>query len=130
MKRALTDAEIAPHEVDYICAHGTGTQLNDPAETLAIKKALGAAAYDTPISSVKPIVGHMLGAAGAISAVAAIQALNTGLLPHTTNLEVPDPDCDLDYVPHAPRQANPRVALVNAFGFGGQNVCLALRQAP
>lgn len=129
MRLALADASIAPHEVGYICAHGTGTQLNDPAETLAIKTALGPAAYDTPISSVKPIVGHMLGGAGAISAVTAVQALTTGLLPPTTNLEMPDPECDLDYVPRAPRQANPRVALVNAFGFGGQNVCLALRQA-
>jgi 3-oxoacyl-[acyl-carrier-protein] synthase II len=130
MQRALADAGIDPSEVDYICAHGTGTQLNDPSETQAIKTALGPAAYQTPISSIKPIVGHMLGGAGAISAVTAVQALRTGVLPPTTNLETPDPECDLDYVPHTPRKADPKVALVNAFGFGGQNVCVAFRQLP
>jgi 3-oxoacyl-[acyl-carrier-protein] synthase II len=129
MQRALVDAALEPSDVGYIVAHGTGTTLNDPSETRAIKTALGAAACSTPISSVKPIVGHMLGAAGAISAVTAVQALRTGVLPPTANLENPDPECDLDYVPGSPRQADPEVALVNAFGFGGQNICVAFRRA-
>jgi 3-oxoacyl-[acyl-carrier-protein] synthase II len=128
MTGALQDAGLEPHEVDYIGAHGTGTPLNDPIETKAIKLALGEAAYDVAISSIKSMTGHTLGAAGAISAVAALNAMQTGLIPPTINLDDPDPACDLDYVPNEPRQAEVNVALINGFGFGGQNACVVLKK--
>lgn len=128
MAQAMAEGEIAPSEVDWICAHGTGTQLNDRSETRAIKLALGDQAYRTPVSSIKGALGHMLGASGAIAAVAAVQALRTGTIPPTINYTAADPDCDLDYVPNVARQADIKLALVNAFGFGGQNASLAFRK--
>lgn len=128
MSQALKAAEVALSEVDWICAHGTGTPLNDVSETAAIKLALGEHAYRTPVSSIKGAVGHMLGAAGAISAVAAVQAICTGVIPPTINYDHPDPQCDLDYVPNIARRATVNVALINAFGFGGQNASLVFRR--
>ncbi len=119
--KAIDDAGLRADDIDYVCAHGTGTPLNDAAETRAIKMALGEHAYRIPISSVKSMVGHLLGAAGAMSALACVKALETGCIPPTINLDTPDPECDLDYVPWKPRQAPIRVAMANGFGFGGQN---------
>lgn len=128
MQRALQDGGLNPHEVDYIGAHGTGTPLNDAIETKAIKTALGEAAYNVAISSIKSMTGHTLGAAGALSVIAAIQAMQTGCLPPTINLETPDPECDLDYVPNLARPAEVKVAMVNGFGFGGQNASVVLKK--
>lgn len=128
MQRALLDGGMEPRQVNYIGAHGTGTPMNDAVETKAIKMVLGAAAYDVAISSIKSMTGHTLGAAGAISAIAAVKAMHEGLIPPTINLETPDPECDLDYVPNEPRRAEVKVALVNGFGFGGQNACVALQK--
>ncbi len=128
MTQALTDGRISPEEVGYICAHGTGTPLNDVSETLAIKSVFGPAAYRIPISSNKCMVGHMLGAAGAISIAVTVKAIQEGVIPPTINLDHPDPECDLDYVPHRARRATVDVALSNAFGFGGQNASLAVRR--
>jgi 3-oxoacyl-[acyl-carrier-protein] synthase II len=104
-----------------VCAHGTGTPLNDSTETKALKMALGDHAYRIPASSVKSMIGHLLGAAGALSAVAAVKTLETGCIAPTINQFTADPDCDLDYVPWKPRKAAVRNVLVNGFGFGGQN---------
>ncbi len=112
----------------WICAHGTGTPLNDLAETKAIKKALGESAYQVPVSSLKGGLGHMLGASGAVSAVAAVKAIQTGIIPPTINFTSTDPACDLDYVPNLARNADVSCVLVNAFGFGGQNACLAVKR--
>ncbi len=119
--KAVVDAGLSVDDVDYVCAHGTGTQLNDAAETRAIKLALGDHAYKVPVSSVKSMVGHLLGAAGAMSALACVKALETGCIPPTINLDTPDPECDLDYVPWKPRAVAIRTAIANGFGFGGQN---------
>jgi len=128
MARAMAAAGVAPEEVDYIVAHGTGTPLNDVTETLAIKRALGEHAYRVAISSPKSMVGHLLGAAGALSALAAVLAIRDGVVPPTINLEEPDPECDLDYVPQVARRMAVDVALVNAFGFGGQNASVVFRR--
>ncbi len=128
MLRAIADAGLTPQAVDYIGAHGTGTQMNDAIETKAIKLAFGDAAYSVAISSVKSMTGHTLGAAGAISAIAAVQAMHAGVIPPTINLDYPDPACDLDYVPNQPRPAEVNVALANGFGFGGQNACVVLQK--
>lgn len=127
MTLALRDSGVTPGEVDYIVAHGTGTPLNDAAETLAMKKALGESAYGVAISSPKSMVGHLLGAAGAISGAAAILAIRDGVIPPTINLDTPDPECDLDYVPKVARRAPVRVAMANGFGFGGQNGSVVFR---
>lgn len=119
--KAIDDAGLRPDEIDYVCAHGTGTPLNDSTETRALKLALGEHAYRIPVSSVKSMIGHLLGAAGALSAVAAVKALETGCVPPTINQFTPDPECDLDYVPWKPRNVPIRNVLVNGFGFGGQN---------
>jgi len=119
--KAISDAELRPDDIDYVCAHGTGTPLNDSTETKALKLALGEHAYRIPVSSVKSMIGHLLGAAGALSAVAAVKALETGCVPPTINQFTADPDCDLDYVPWKPRKATLRNVIVNGFGFGGQN---------
>ncbi|MBA3349731.1 MAG: beta-ketoacyl-ACP synthase II [Actinobacteria bacterium] len=129
MGAALSDAGAAPEEVAYINAHGTGTPLNDRIETVAIKNALGTEAKRIPISSTKSQTGHLLGAAGAIEAAAVVLALQKGIIPGPNNLEKPDPECDLDYVPEGPREVMPGLALSNSFGFGGQNSCLAFRPA-
>ncbi len=128
MKRALEDAQMKPEEIDVIFAHGTGTLLNDVSETKAIKKALGEHAYQVAISATKSMVGHLLGAAGAISAVAAVLAIRDGIIPPTINLETPDPECDLDYVPQVARKRKVRAAMINGFGFGGQNVSLIIKE--
>jgi len=132
---ALSDAGVAPEQIDYINAHGTSTQLNDAAETGAIKRALGEEqAYRVPISSTKSATGHLLGAAGAVEAVATVRTLATRVIPPTLGYEVPDPDCDLDYVPGEARplvlsNGRPPVALSNSFAFGGHNVALVFRGA-
>ena len=131
---AMRDAGAEPAEIDYINAHGTSTQLNDAAETAAIKLALGAEAKRVPISSTKSAIGHTLGAAGAVEAVATLRTLITGVIAPTLGYEQPDPDCDLDYVPGEARplvtgNGHPPLALSNSFAFGGHNVALALRGA-
>ncbi len=128
IKRTLEKGGIRPEEVDYINAHGTATVYNDKNETAAIKTALGVHAYKTPISSTKSMIGHTLGAAGGIEAGIVALAINTGMLPPTINLEHPDPECDLDYIPNTAREAKINVALSNSMGFGGHNVVLALRR--
>jgi 3-oxoacyl-[acyl-carrier-protein] synthase II len=129
MKLALEDANIAPNEVDYINAHGTSTPLNDVAETKAIKKVFGEHAYKLMVSSTKSMTGHLLGGAGGLEAVITVKALETGIVPPTINLEEPDPECDLDYVPNQARRANIKVAMSNAFGFGGTNACLVFKKS-
>jgi 3-oxoacyl-[acyl-carrier-protein] synthase II len=128
MRAALADAELDPADVDYINAHGTGTPMNDRSETYAIKKVLGAHAYDIPVSSTKSELGHLLCAAGGVELVLTVQTLRTGMVPPTIKLEYPDPECDLDYVPNTARRADPRIALSNSFGFGGQNGTLIVRR--
>jgi len=128
MSRALANAHVSPDEVDYIVPHGTGTPLNDVAETKACKTVFGERAYRIPTSSNKSMLGHMLGAAGAISTIVAILAIRDGIIPPTINLEHPDPECDLDYVPNKARQAHVDTALANAFGFGGQNATIVVRR--
>jgi 3-oxoacyl-[acyl-carrier-protein] synthase II (EC 2.3.1.41) len=128
MLRALEDAKLSPDEVDYINAHGTSTKLNDAVETLAIKKVFGERAYKIPISSTKSMIGHLLGAAGAIEALATIMTIHTGIIHPTINYENPDPECDLDYVPNEARKKEVNVAISNSFGFGGHNVCLAFKK--
>ena len=125
---ALEDAGVAPNEVDYINAHGTSTPLNDASETLAIKRAFGDTAYGIPISSTKSMIGHALGGAGGMEAVACVQTLRDGVIHPTINYETPDPACDLDYAPNEARRADVNIALSNSFGFGGQNACLLLRR--
>ncbi len=124
---ALERAGISPQEVEYICAHGTGTQANDAVETRAIREALGNAADGIAVSSPKSMVGHLIAAAGSLSAMVCLLAMRDGIVPPTINLERPDPKCDLDFVPREARRLPVRSALVNAFGFGGQNCVLALR---
>ena len=129
MTLALMDAGIAPDELDYVVAHGTSTPLNDVTETRAIKSALGAHAHKVPISSPKSMVGHLLGAAGVISALTAIGAIRENVIPPTINLENPDlPECDLDYVPMVAREAKVDTVMINGFGFGGQNAVAVFRR--
>ena len=128
LQAALEDAEEGPGAVDYINAHGTSTQLNDAAETRAIKKTLGDHAYRTAVSSTKSMTGHMLGAAGAVEAGVAALAVHNGMVPPTINYDHPDEDCDLDYVPNEARTVDVRLALSNAFGFGGHNAVVAMRR--
>ncbi len=128
MTKALRDAGVAPDEVDYIVAHGTSTPLNDITETRAIKAAFGAHAYKVAISSPKSMVGHLLGAAGAVSGLAAIGAIRDGVMPPTANLENPDPECDLDYIPNVKRAKKVDTAIINGFGFGGQNAVAVFRR--
>ena len=128
IETALDAAGAAPDEVDYVNAHGTGTQLNDIAETRALKTALGGHAKNVAISSTKSMTGHMMGATGALEAIVCIQAIRQGLIPPTIHLDTPDPECDLDYVPNVARQAEVDLAISNAFGFGGHNAVLAFRR--
>jgi 3-oxoacyl-[acyl-carrier-protein] synthase II len=128
MRAALADAGAEPRDVGYINAHGTSTPFNDKIETYAIHSVFNGGS--PPVSSTKSAIGHLLGAAGAVEAIAVLGALQRGLLPPTLNFEEPDPDCDLDYVPDGPREApGLQLALSNSFGFGGQNACLAFRKA-
>jgi 3-oxoacyl-[acyl-carrier-protein] synthase II len=128
MTLALRNAGVAPDEIDYIVAHGTATQLNDATETRAIKAAFGAHAHKVAISSPKSMIGHLVGAAGIASALAAIGAIRDGVIPPTANLRTPDPECDLDYVPLTARQARVETAAINGFGFGGQNAVAVFRR--
>lgn len=128
MRRALSKSGIKPEEVDYINAHGTSTPLNDTTETIAIKAVLGEHSYRVPISSTKSMLGHLLGAAGAIEALICVLAIQHGIIPPTINLEHPDPECDLDYVPNVARKVRVRVAFSNSFGFGGHNSVLVFRE--
>jgi 3-oxoacyl-[acyl-carrier-protein] synthase II len=132
--RALRSARVTPEDIDYVNAHGTSTPLNDASETAALKLALGEYAYRIPVSSTKSAIGHLLGAAGAVEAIATVLALNDRVAPPTLNYEESDPDLDLDYVPDGPRalsngNGHPLVALSNSFGFGGHNAVLCLRGA-
>jgi len=128
MRLALQDARLEAQAVDYVNAHGTSTQANDSNETAAIKSALGEHAYRIPVSSTKSMTGHLLGGSGGIEAVAAILAMENGLVPPTINYSNPDPACDLDVVPNQARDLKLNVVLSNSFGFGGHNVCLAFRR--
>ena len=128
MRKALHEAGIDPNAVDFVAAHGTATKLNDPSETAAIKLALGEAAYDTRVSSVKSMVGHMMGAAGSISAAAVVGAIQDGVVPPTINYREPDPECDLNFVPNRAEQRQVDVGMCNAFGFGGQNASMVIER--
>jgi 3-oxoacyl-[acyl-carrier-protein] synthase II len=127
IRLALQSAGLNVDEVDYINAHGTGTQLNDAAETQAVKAAFGEQAYHIPISSTKSMTGHMIGATGALEAIFCIQAIRGGILPPTIHYETPDPECDLDYIPNRAREKAVRACISNAFGFGGHNSVLVFR---
>ncbi|MDP7348039.1 MAG: beta-ketoacyl-ACP synthase II, partial [Phycisphaeraceae bacterium] len=120
MKLAMKDAGVTPADVDYINAHGTSTPMNDKADTLAVKGAFGDEAANTPISSTKSMIGHSLGASGALEALAVVKTINDNVIHPTINHEAPDPDCDLDYVPNVARETEVNVAMTNSFGFGGQ----------
>lgn len=129
MRAALASAGLGPGAVDYIHAHGTSTRLNDAVETQAIQEVYGARAREIPVSSVKSMIGHTLGASGVLSTICTARALEEGFLPPTINHEDPDPACDLDHVGNIGRFAHPIVAAVHAFGFGGCNHVLVLRRA-
>ncbi len=128
MRRALQKANLLPHQVDYINAHGTSTPFNDRTETQAIKTCFGDHSYKLLISSTKSMTGHTLGAAGAIEAVISIMAMQTGIIPPTINLHHPDPNCDLNYVPNEAQQRTINIAMSNSMGFGGHNTCLIFKR--
>lgn len=128
MKWALQDAQVDPSEIGYINAHGSSTPINDPLETMAIKKVFGDHARDLCISSTKSMIGHPMGASGTLEAIACIKTLTTGIAHPTRNLDNPDPECDLDYIPGAARKVDVRVVMSNSFGLGGQNACLVLKK--
>lgn len=133
MRLALDDAGLKPADIDYINAHGTSTPLNDKSETAAIKSVFGEHAYRVAVSSTKSMTGHLLGASGAVEAALCAEVFRRGIIPATINYATPDPECDLDYVPNAPRKASPRHIMSNSFGFGGHNATLILsryEQAP
>lgn len=127
MKRAMASASVAPAQIDYINAHGTSTPYNDKFETLAIKKVFGDHARTVPVSSTKSMTGHLLGAAGGIESVICVKTIQSGMIAPTINLESPDPECDLDYVPNVARAATVRTVLSNNLGFGGQNASVVFR---
>ncbi len=126
MEWALEDAQLEPKRIQYVNAHGSGTRTNDPLETKAIKHVLGAHAHSVPVNSIKSMMGHAMGASGAIEAISTILTLQHGIIPPTINLENQDPDCDLDYVPNIARKVDIEIALSNSFGLGGQNATIAL----
>ena len=128
MRVALRDAGIRPDEIEYINAHGTSTLMNDRYETIAIKAVFGESGNKTPVSSTKSMTGHLLGASGALEAVVSIMSISKGVLAPTINLEVPDPECDLDYVPNVARQVEVKTVMSNSFGFGGHNSSLIFRK--
>lgn len=128
MRRALKKANLKPTDIDYINSHGTSTPLNDKTETLAIKTVFGEHAYRIPISSTKSMLGHLLGAAGAIESVVCLLTINHGIITPTMNLTNPDPECDLDYVPNVARRAEVNIAMSNSFGFGGHNSVLIFQR--
>ncbi|EMT51628.1 3-oxoacyl-(acyl-carrier-protein) synthase 2 [Brevibacillus borstelensis AK1] len=127
MKAALREAGIEPQEVDLISAHATSTEIGDKTETAAIKRLFGEAAYNIPVTANKSMIGHMLGAAGGVEAIALVKSLGEGVIPPTINLENPDPACDLDYVPNRARRADLSIGISNSFGFGGHNAVIALK---
>ena len=129
MENALRDAQITPDRIHYINAHGTSTQQNDASETAGIHGAFGEHAPSVPISSTKSMMGHLVAACGAVELITCIKAIETNTLPPTANYEHPDPACDLDYVPNAPREARVDIAMTNAFGFGGSNGTLVVGRA-
>ncbi len=129
IRAALEQADVAPADLDFVSAHGTGTPINDRIETAALKRALGARARAIPVNSIKPNMGHTMGAAAALEAIMCLLASRHGLIPPTLHLEEPDPDCDLDYVPGRARAARPRVSLSTSLGFGGCNAALVLEGA-
>ena len=124
MRLAIQDASIEPRDIDYVNAHGTSTQVNDRVETLACKGVFGDEAKNTPISSTKSMMRHLIAAAGVTELIICLMAIRDNVLPPTINYENPDPECDLDYVPNVAREAECRVALNNSFGVGGQNITL------
>lgn len=126
MRNALRDAGLQPEQIDYINAHGTSTRYNDAKETLAVKRAFGEQAYKVPLSSTKSVIGHLLGAAGAVEAATCLLAIQNQMIPPTINYEFPDPECDLDYVPNTPRPAKIETTMSNSFGFGGHNATLII----
>jgi 3-oxoacyl-[acyl-carrier-protein] synthase II len=128
MKATLKDAGVSPEAVDYINAHGTSTKYGDELETAAIKTVFKDHAYKLAVSSTKSMTGHLLGAAGGVETVIAILSVQNNVIPPTINLDNPDPECDLDYVPHKPRYRNVECALSNSFGFGGTNACLLFKK--
>jgi 3-oxoacyl-[acyl-carrier-protein] synthase II len=128
IRRAVEDAGLTPADVQHISAHGTGTPMNDAAETAAIKQALGDHAYKVAVSGIKSMIGHTAGAAGALAVIGCAKTIEQGLIPPTINYATPDPACDLDYVPNTARRQEVRVAMANAFGFGGQNAVVLLRK--
>jgi 3-oxoacyl-[acyl-carrier-protein] synthase II len=130
MRRAIADAGLEPEDIEYINAHATATLIGDPAEVVAIKSVMGSHAYEIPVNATKSMIGHLLGAAGAVEAIATIKTIESGILHPTINQETPDPECDLDSVPNVARKAKVDIALSNSFGFGGQNACLVLGRYP
>ncbi|MFH1782922.1 MAG: beta-ketoacyl-ACP synthase II [Candidatus Omnitrophota bacterium] len=128
LKNALKDANVLPEEIDYINAHGTSTPLNDKNETYVIKEVFGEQARKVPISAIKSMIGHLIGAAGSVELIGALIALNKGIIPPTINYETPDPDCDLNYVPNKAIKKDVNILLKNSFGFGGKNSALVVRK--
>jgi 3-oxoacyl-[acyl-carrier-protein] synthase II len=129
MDMAVRDSGLAPEDIDYVSAHGTSTPGNDKTETLAIKQVFGEHAHKLAISSIKSMTGHLTCGAGALNMLASLRAMTDGVIPPTINLEHPDPNCDLDYVPNTAREAEVGAVLINAFAFGGTNGCLVLKKA-
>ena len=129
MRLALNQAGLHPDEISYINAHGTSTPLNDKFETMAMKSVFAEQAYKIPISSTKSMTGHLLGASGALEAAVSVMAIAEGVIPPTTNLQYPDPDCDLDYTPNVSRRGPIRTVMSNSFGFGGHNTSLVFQAA-
>jgi len=128
LRLALADAGVKPEDIEYINAHGTSTPLNDKNETFIIKEVLGKHAYKIPVSSIKSMIGHLIGAAGSVELIGALMALEEGIIPPTINYRIPDPDCDLDYVPNKARQKDVKVIMKNSFGFGGKNSAIVVQK--
>ena len=128
IEMAMRKAALKPDQIDYINAHGTSTEVNDKMETLAIKRVMGERAYKIPVSSIKSMLGHMIAAAGVVELITCLLSIRDSVIPPTINYEEADPDCDLDYVPNQSRKVKIETALSNSFGFGGQNICLAVKK--